>query len=807
MRSEAASLPAALRRRRGAPGARLEAAQALLYPDRTIYNVEAADCYFRRFTPDGKYLIGFSRTLAALHVFRVVCPSPSTQALAAAAAAEPDKSEFWRFFRLVWTRTYTGMGESLHRDLCLVSPSANHLIVARLRRSTPPANAEVALRAHRPNTLSCIRPAEDVAILVIDIHTGELADTREYLGDNIHLGGHSGISIYEDRLCVLSLRHQCMRLLRIGPDGRLTDLHEIGWYTREDDAIYEEQLRVNEARVLAALHCPDSPGAGGSRRCADEAPARHTRKRRRLNSQGDAHSVGARLAPPPEQPLQGAADSPRRALRMADLAPGGWQEPPSQSTGGMPLTDAAVGATQPQAGAQPGGSAVDRHPPFLFATSLHARQMLERSDEARATAAAAATDWAATPAGGSSIVGSPAVTPDTVDRAMLVSYRLLQGLPARYRMMFRRIMHPSTRLDNLTDSDIMSIEPSLATAPYSGLKQRLLGALHMRARAADDGGQQLHYFFRAFRQYEGLILWRAQFVTRTRLLLRFVTLQVAMSRAVRPQAISSTTLANAFTLLAEYDIAAARFGRIWDSGDDDLYAEIEHRMDCYRVPMAGRSSAGGSASAHAPSMANDLYLRDAFESAQAAIRSARTGGPAQATRKATAALPLAPQCVQESPLLSPARLQCNLRARQALERLRPVGLAPIRFFDRASGAVKFVLSPNPTTIQAMAASDGLPVDAAEPLAAHVLQSGAVLALTGGSGGSGEDPGLLGEGGSASAAQATPTISTPILVPGTAHKAGVAYLFHPTLPLVLSTRSDRGTMVPLPTCNIHFRHGT
>ncbi|KAJ1730778.1 hypothetical protein LPJ61_002844, partial [Coemansia biformis] len=689
------------------------------------------------------YLVGFSRTLTELQVFRVSSPSPSTQALAG-ATADPGKGEFWRFFRLVWARTYAGTGESLHRDLCLVSPSANHLIVARLRRAAPPASAEAAPAGHHPNTLSCIRPAEDVAILVINIHTGELVDTREYLADNIHLSGHAGVSLYEDQLCLLSLRNQCVRLLRIGRDGKLADMHEIGWYTREDDAIYEDQLRIREARALAAKH----------------------------QTWGHASET-----PTLTSPQQGTG-----------------------SASGAPYVEYAPGARWPAANAQPGVGLGEQRPPFLFPFSPQARQMLEQNDDVRATAAA--VDQADAPTDGNAGLDS-AMTPDTLDRAVLVSYRLLQSLPHRYHLMFRRIMHPATRLDSLTDSDVMSIEPSLTTAPYSGLKQKLLGALFTRARAADDNGQQLHYFFRSFRQYEGLVLWRAQFVTRTRLLLRFVALQVATSRSLRAQAISSSALANAFTLLAEYDIVAARFGRIWDAGEEALYAEVEQRLDVYRVPMAGRGPGCGSSSAQAPSMANDVYLRDAFESAQSAIRMARSGGPVQAMRKASAVLPLAPQCVQESSLLSPEIFQCNLRTRQALERFRPVGLAPIRFFDRPSGAVKFVLAPGPSNALSMATGDVLSADPAEPQGTRVLQSGAVLASTGG----GEEADLFGEGASSSAAQATPTVSTPGHMQSSGHKMGVIYLFHPTLPLVVSTRGDRGTQAPLPTCNIHFRHGS
>ncbi|KAJ2829459.1 hypothetical protein IWW50_000845, partial [Coemansia erecta] len=390
-------------------------------------------------------------------------------------------------------------------------------------------------------------------------------------------------------------------------------------------------------------------------------------------------------------------------------------------------------------------------------------------------------------------------------RPTVLPLQTLQRLPPQYRLMFTRAMHPVARLDPLMDGDMSAYEPSLTSAPHSGLKQRLLAALFVRAQSAGDRSMALHHFFRSFRQYEALVLWRAQFVTRTKLLLRFVPLHVAMSRshAARTQSASST-LANAFTLLAEYDIRDARFSRIWDTGEDALYDEVAHRLDTYRVPMAAQA-----VSARAPSVANDVYLRDSFESTQSAIRSARSGGLVQAVRKASALLPFPPQCMQESPLLDPSRFQCNLRTRQTLEKFRPVGLAPIRFYDRRTGAAKFVLSPTPNcSLQLpddMASgqhnlSDADPlVDVSAVHGASVLASGAVLMPTGGT----EELDLQTDTTS-SAAQSTPSMAPQSAAFSSAsQKAGVSYLFHPTLPLVLSTRSDRGVNVPLSTSNIHF----
>ena len=44
-------------------------------PDYSVLNVKTPNCYLRRFSPDGRYLIAFSGSLDGLHIFFFVSPS------------------------------------------------------------------------------------------------------------------------------------------------------------------------------------------------------------------------------------------------------------------------------------------------------------------------------------------------------------------------------------------------------------------------------------------------------------------------------------------------------------------------------------------------------------------------------------------------------------------------------------------------------------------------------------------------------------------------------------------------------------
>ncbi|KAJ2660103.1 hypothetical protein IW148_003934 [Coemansia sp. RSA 1199] len=799
MRAEA-GLPALLRRRHDRPGVRTDAVHAYMYPNRTLYGVETPDCYFRRFSPDGKYLIGFNRQFTGLKVFRVANSSPTTQELQD-AGAERGKGEFREFFALEWANVFTGIGETLHRDLCLVAPSGNHIIVVRMRRTTVASTAEMMRHAH-PNTLTCIQPMEDTTLLVIDIHSGELVDTRTYLGDIICMGGHNGISVYEDQLCLLSLQHQCMRLLRIERNGQLTDMQEIGWYTGEGDAIFEETLRIREARALADLARAAKRKRDDARHdtggCASEVNVLAANKRRKVSTeQAQIHpsvsSVWRRMQNSEDDVASGSQDPLSEVLdpntfgrssmyeemyRIMIQGRGGAATSPGNGLPDSSLPDSpesSLGARRPRPNASAAITQPDRRPPFIFPLSTQAVEPQEASVGS----------------------GSSLLAAMVAGRSTVIPLQTLQRLPPQYRLIFTRAVTPGVRLEMLADTEVSAIEPSLTSAPHSGLKQRLLGALF--ARAQRGHGMALQRFFRSFRQYEALVLWRAQFVERSRLLMRFVPVQVALSRSyVSRSQSSASAIANTFSIVAEYDIRTERFGRIWDSGEDSLYDEIVRQLDVYRVPMGHQPT-----SAQAPSASNDVYLRDAFESTQLATRSARSGGPAQAVRKASALLPFSPQSVQESPLLNPAQFYCNQRTRHALEKFRSVALTPIRFYDRITGAVKFVLSPTPNhslqQTDETAVQHGLEIDV--PLdvtvqGASVLQSGAVLMPTGGT----EELDLQNDTGATA-----PQITAHSNVHGNAsHRVGIMYLFHPTLPLVLSTRTDRSVNNPLHTSNIHFR---
>ncbi|KAJ1956053.1 hypothetical protein GGI12_005411, partial [Dipsacomyces acuminosporus] len=703
------------------------------------------------------YLVGFNRNQSGMQVFHVLSASATTRQLVEAGAV-PNKGEFGQFFKLAWAQDFADLTKYIHRDLCLITSDSRYMIIVRLRRSDSIANAlqqqqqqqqqqQYANNTQLPNMLACVSAMEDMTLLVVELQSGRIADTRTYYNDIVYFSGHNGFSLYEDQLCMVSLKHQCLRILRINPDGRLADIQDIGWYTRVDDAIYEEGLRIREEKLehernLARKRKAFAPSQETSGECSGSVPAGAGAKRRRIDmdetidyalprrkhysrtepciggssgSAAPASIYSTRCKPQPVRPLSAVQ------LTAAALDPGlpGSLLPSSPHTSQQQHSHASDFHTRDNFGSEMNSrldglsslssvrSSLRDTIPFIFpATAL--------SQTSAGHTEAIDTNDGTTQPGVDIQPSSPNLTETQSEpmsaaeflsisaaalegRASLAQIRALQRLPPQYRLMVTRSIRTIGRLDSLADSDVSTIEHSLTSAPHSGLKQRLLGALFMRAKQEDGYGLALQNFYRSYRQYESLILWRAQFVTRDRLLMRFVPLQLAISRtnSHRQLSISSSSVTNSFSLLAEYDIRDARFTNIWDSSSQSIYNEIESRVDAYRAPMApshsvrtrdSRVACGGRQS---PSISNDVYVRDAFASAQAAIRNARSGGLVHATRKCSTILPFAAQYTQESPFLDPSRFKTSLRVRQAVEKLRPVSLTPMRFCDRDTGATKF----------------------------------------------------------------------------------------------------------------------
>ncbi|TPX59699.1 hypothetical protein PhCBS80983_g02300 [Powellomyces hirtus] len=197
-----------------------------IYPTDTLYNVRTPSCVLRKFSPDGKHFVCFSKNLHALQVFRYNGAPNNSHA----------SSVFEDIFSLCFEVVLTGGHEMLSNDFLLFTRNGRHMIVASAVRS------ESELPSQRtPSSLQGLRDLDDVTFWIVDLVSGELVDKRKFEHDFIYLNHHAGVHLFHDTFGITSVKHQCIYMLYITEAGRFVNVRTLGWYNHDDDELLMAQ--------------------------------------------------------------------------------------------------------------------------------------------------------------------------------------------------------------------------------------------------------------------------------------------------------------------------------------------------------------------------------------------------------------------------------------------------------------------------------------------------------------------------------------------------------------------------------------
>eukprot|EP00899_Mesostigma_viride_P012278 jgi/Mesvir1/21050/Mv16541-RA.1 len=225
-----------------------------IVPSHTVYAVKCPDCFIRKFTNDGQYLLCFSRSQQELIVYRYKGVSYSCQD----SSIPVDENEeflahcknFDSYFTLLYTKLLSSGTEVLCKDFLLVTQDGKFVVVAS---STPPSQgaqppvpddssgADAAPIPHVP-------VMESITFHLISLQTGERTDQKVLRSDFVQLPNNAGVCLYEDLMAILSLRFQQIHILQILPCGKFVDVQKIGTYCHEDDQLLVQQAAEREAR-------------------------------------------------------------------------------------------------------------------------------------------------------------------------------------------------------------------------------------------------------------------------------------------------------------------------------------------------------------------------------------------------------------------------------------------------------------------------------------------------------------------------------------------------------------------------------
>ncbi|KAF9310981.1 acid phosphatase det1 [Podila horticola] len=221
-----------------------------IYPNTTIHGVDCQFSNLKRFTPCGQYLIGMSKNQRSVHIYRF-------KGSGGPSSSRPvDSLGFKDFFELQHETVVLKESEMLSKDFCLVSANGLHIIVAAV---TPCTGGPSDGRLY-PCSLNCISNLDTFVFYVIELATGKIVDKREFKNEHITISYHSGVSLYDSLFAVMLVQSQAIQIIHIKNNGKLVDLHRIGWFNHDDDELELARYRdFNEQYIAQRSNASSAP--------------------------------------------------------------------------------------------------------------------------------------------------------------------------------------------------------------------------------------------------------------------------------------------------------------------------------------------------------------------------------------------------------------------------------------------------------------------------------------------------------------------------------------------------------------------
>ncbi|KAF9154175.1 acid phosphatase det1 [Mortierella sp. AD010] len=150
---------------------------------------------------------------------------------------------FKDFFELKHETVVLKESEMLSKDFCLVTANGRFIIVAAV---SPCTGSSSDGRAY-PCSLNCIPNLDTVVFYVIEL----IVDKREFKNEYITIAHHTGVSLYDSLFAVMLIQSQAIQIIHIKNNGKLIDLHRIGWFNHDDDELVLARYRDFNEQYIA----------------------------------------------------------------------------------------------------------------------------------------------------------------------------------------------------------------------------------------------------------------------------------------------------------------------------------------------------------------------------------------------------------------------------------------------------------------------------------------------------------------------------------------------------------------------------
>ncbi|EMS48296.1 hypothetical protein TRIUR3_35072 [Triticum urartu] len=202
-----------------------------LVPSYTIYDIDCPDYSFRKFTDDGKYLVAFSRNHQDLIVYRPIWLTFSCHEECDSHDLPANAERFDSFFKQLYSISLASSNEYICEDFFLYMECHQYgLFATSTARSNESSVTEGAIHG--------VPSIEKITFYLVRLEDGAILDEKAFCNDFINLAHSIGAYLYEDLVCIVSLRYQTIHVLQIRDSGSLVEVRRIGAFCREDDELF-----------------------------------------------------------------------------------------------------------------------------------------------------------------------------------------------------------------------------------------------------------------------------------------------------------------------------------------------------------------------------------------------------------------------------------------------------------------------------------------------------------------------------------------------------------------------------------------
>ncbi|XP_042408416.1 light-mediated development protein DET1-like isoform X1 [Zingiber officinale] len=218
-----------------------------LVPGSTICDIDCPDHSFRKFTDDGQYLVSVSRNMQDIIVFRPKWLSYSFRGENCDHQTLTQKAKkFDSFFTHLYSISLGSSNEFICKEFFLYLENHQFGLFATSTTQT------------HEGAIHGLPSIDKITFHLVRLNDGVVMDEKSFCNDYVNLVHNTGVFLYENLLCILSLRHQTIHILQVRDSGNLFDVRSIGPFCLEDDELFlnsnSQCAGINKSRPQEFVH-------------------------------------------------------------------------------------------------------------------------------------------------------------------------------------------------------------------------------------------------------------------------------------------------------------------------------------------------------------------------------------------------------------------------------------------------------------------------------------------------------------------------------------------------------------------------